>query len=183
MGGHISSGNRRPLRAHRCTMKSAVAPLRSYDDFIGESSRYILPKNLEKWLKRVHKNLLYYQSNYFLSLICLFLFIMFINPVTTAGGIVGVALVAGVTALGRQFLPPHLQRYALLGATFLARSYFIDIFALGIQLLLAVTAVLAHASLRKRNLANKINRALVKNFYSSLSPMGLLLRALRIQID
>ena len=63
----------------------------------------------------------------------------FINPVTTAGGIVGVALVAGVTALGRQFLPPHLQRYALLGATFLARSYFIDIFALGIQLLLAVT--------------------------------------------
>merc|ERR1711911_573866 len=154
--------------------KTAVAPLRSYDDFIGESSRYILPKNLEKWLKRVPKNLLYYQSNYFLSLICLFLFIMFINPVTTVGG---------VTALGRQFLPPHLQRYALLGATFLARSYFIDIFALGIQLLLAVTAVLAHASLRKRNLANKINRALVKNFYSSLSPMGLLLRALRIQID
>lgn len=44
------------------------APLRSLDDFILDKARFQLPDfgNFEKWGNRIVKNLLYYQTNYFL---------------------------------------------------------------------------------------------------------------------
>ncbi|KAH9383300.1 hypothetical protein HPB48_024420 [Haemaphysalis longicornis] len=52
-----------------------AAPLRSLDDFILESARFQLPnvKDWDKWGNRVINNLLYYQSNYFVLAILVFL--------------------------------------------------------------------------------------------------------------
>lgn len=52
-----------------------VAPLRSLDDFFLESARFQIPTfgDLEKWNNRVVQNLLYYQTNYFLTYICIFI--------------------------------------------------------------------------------------------------------------
>lgn len=53
------------------------APLRSLDDFLLESARFQIPnvKDMEKWGKRVTSNLLYYQSNYFLLAIIIFVIV------------------------------------------------------------------------------------------------------------
>lgn len=44
-------------------------PLRSLDDFLLSSARFSAPdvRDLERWNNRIINNLLYYQSNYFLS--------------------------------------------------------------------------------------------------------------------
>jgi len=54
-----------------------IAPLRSLDDFLLESARFQLPnvKDMEKWGNRVTNNLLYYQSNYFLMSLVIFLLV------------------------------------------------------------------------------------------------------------
>lgn len=54
-----------------------VAPLRSLGDFILESARFQIPniKDADKWANRVLNNLLYYQTNYFLTALIVFLLI------------------------------------------------------------------------------------------------------------
>ena len=54
-----------------------VASLRSLDDFLLESARFQIPnfKDLEKWNNRVYQNLLYYQTNYFLTYFVIFLLV------------------------------------------------------------------------------------------------------------
>ncbi|MPC29164.1 PRA1 family protein 2 [Portunus trituberculatus] len=52
----------------------SVAPLRSLDDFLLESARFQIPnlKDPDKWANRVIQNLLYYQTNYFLTYLVIF---------------------------------------------------------------------------------------------------------------
>lgn len=52
----------------------SLAPIRSLDDFLLSLNRFQLPqfKDLEKWNKRVVNNLLYYQTNYFITAIIIF---------------------------------------------------------------------------------------------------------------
>lgn len=54
-----------------------IAPLRSLDDFILEAARFQIPNvnDLEKWGNRVTSNLLYYQTNYFLMAILIFMLV------------------------------------------------------------------------------------------------------------
>ena len=54
--------------------KVEVPPLRSLDDFLMESARFQIPtfSDIEKWNNRVIQNLLYYQTNYFLTYIAIF---------------------------------------------------------------------------------------------------------------
>ena len=54
-----------------------VSPLRSLDDFLLESARFQIPnfKDFEKWGNRVINNLLYYQTNYFLLAIIIFVLV------------------------------------------------------------------------------------------------------------
>lgn len=46
-------------------------PLRTLDDFLLSSARFAVPdvRNLDRWNNRIINNLLYYQSNYFLSVL------------------------------------------------------------------------------------------------------------------
>lgn len=52
-------------------------PLRSLDDFLLSSARFALPdvRDLDRWNNRIINNLLYYQSNYFLSALLLLLLV------------------------------------------------------------------------------------------------------------
>lgn len=54
-----------------------LAPLRSLDDFLLESARFQIPnvRDLEKWGFRVNNNLLYYQTNYFLMSVIIFIIV------------------------------------------------------------------------------------------------------------
>lgn len=54
-----------------------IAPLRTLDDFFLESARFQIPniKDFEKWGNRVTSNLLYYQSNYFLTSLIIFIIV------------------------------------------------------------------------------------------------------------
>lgn len=52
-------------------------PLRSLDDFLLGSARFAVPdvRDLDRWNNRIINNLLYYQSNYFLSAVLLLLLV------------------------------------------------------------------------------------------------------------
>lgn len=59
------------------TSEFEIAPLRTLDDFILESARFQIPnvRDLDKWGNRVVNNLLYYQTNYLLMAIVMFLIV------------------------------------------------------------------------------------------------------------
>ncbi len=54
-----------------------LAPFRPLNDFLLGAARFQVPnvKDLEKWANRVINNLLYYQTNYFVVLIAVFLLV------------------------------------------------------------------------------------------------------------
>ena len=54
-----------------------LAPMRSLDDFLLGSARFQVPsfKDPDKIVNRIINNLLYYQTNYFLSSIVVFLIV------------------------------------------------------------------------------------------------------------
>lgn len=66
------------------------AQLRSLDDFLLESARFQLPNfnDIEKWGNRVVKNLLYYQTNYFVMAAAVFTLIGLVHPAKIVYGIV-----------------------------------------------------------------------------------------------
>ena len=71
------------------------APLRTLDDFLLESARFQLPNfsDFEKWGNRVVKNLLYYQTNYFV-LGCIELIVIgLFQPVKIALGMASILAV------------------------------------------------------------------------------------------
>lgn len=53
------------------------APLRTLTDFMLESARFQLPnlKDPERWMNRVNANLLYYQTNYFVMALLIFVIV------------------------------------------------------------------------------------------------------------
>jgi hypothetical protein len=55
-------------------MEVEVSPLRSLDDFLLDA-RFQLSNNVEKWGNRVINNLLYYQTNYFLLSVVIFILV------------------------------------------------------------------------------------------------------------
>lgn len=72
------------------------APLRTLDDFLLESARFQVPNfsDFEKWGNRVVKNLLYYQTNYFILAAIELIIIGLVQPAK---------IVCGIVALGAVF--------------------------------------------------------------------------------
>ena len=68
----------------------SLAPLRSLDDFILQGSRFQVPdiNQAERCFNRIISNLLYYQTNYFLSSLIIFLLVTFLHPQQMALGII-----------------------------------------------------------------------------------------------
>ncbi|XP_075879777.1 PRA1 family protein 2 [Nelusetta ayraudi] len=163
-------------------------PLRSLDDFLLGSARFAVPdvRDLDRWNNRIINNLLYYQSNYFLSAVLLLLLVGYFHPFQLFVGatvvtlmFVGLVWAAENQAPVRRFRRNHplLTVLAILLASYLFVSLLggVAVFLFGIAF--PVLTVLVHASVRLRNLKNKMENKL-ESIGLKRTPMGLLLEAL-----
>lgn len=165
-----------------------IAPLRGWDDFYPGSDRFGKPdtRDLAKWNNRVVSNLLYYQTNYLVVAILVFLVVGFLNPVSMFTGAVVVASVfigsvwAGENkAFIKKFKKenPSLFVFLVMVVSYFLMSLFggVMVFLLGIKLPLLL--IFAHASLRLRNIKNKLENKM-ESAGLKKSPMGIILEAL-----
>lgn len=88
------------------------APFRKVEDFVGKAENYALPKfdDLERVNRRISQNLLYYQTNYFLCFLAIFLIMSIIHPVQIISGlllVIGLCIVANILSNKS----PDLQRF------------------------------------------------------------------------
>lgn len=65
------------LRIEAMAAKMELAPLRQWDDFFPGTDRFAKPEfgDLAKWNNRVISNLMYYQTNYFVVALVVFLIV------------------------------------------------------------------------------------------------------------
>ncbi|XP_030639945.1 PRA1 family protein 2 [Chanos chanos] len=163
-------------------------PFRTLDDFLLSSARFSVPdfRNLERWNNRIINNLLYYQSNYFASAVGFFLIVGYFQPFQLILGATVVTLLflgfvwaAENKAAIRRFRRNHpsLSLVAILGCSYLLLSVLggVAVFLFGIAFPIFLTLV--HASVRLRNLKNKMENKL-ESIGLKRTPMGLLLEAL-----
>lgn len=170
-----------------------IEPLRPLDDFILDGARFQAPafSDLERWGKRVKENLVYYQSNYFLMCIVLFLLVGLLHP---SEMLLGILAVAGMLVLYKylaknQRVVTDLKKNhpILCLIVVLVGGYFIVsllgsvlVFAFGV--LLPISATFIHASLRLRNLKNKLANVVDKAGIK-VTPMGIILEELGMAFD
>eukprot|EP00058_Branchiostoma_floridae_P001575 XP_002587063.1 hypothetical protein BRAFLDRAFT_243271 [Branchiostoma floridae] len=166
----------------------ALPPVRPLADFVGSEARFAVPdyKDPVRWNNRIVNNLLYYQTNYIAVATGIFILAGLTNPLAMLVGMMLVTVVfwAFITLTENQ---RQLQRFkkdhpTVCVAGLLAACYFIMrtfqlllVFVFGITLPLLV--VLVHASLRMRNLKNKLSNK-VESIGIKRTPMGILLEAL-----
>ncbi|KAK0076936.1 hypothetical protein PV325_004650 [Microctonus aethiopoides] len=168
-----------------------LPPLRSLDDFILESARFQIPnvKDLDKWGNRVVQNLLYYQTNYFMMSVIIFLIVGIIHPGKMLLGMIAMTIVIGifiyVSTEGRAIHNFKKQNplagviIILLGGCFVTYTLgSLLVFLIGILLPFSVTFV--HASLRLRNLRNKLVNK-IEGIGLKRTPMGLFLEHLGME--
>ncbi|CAM4627467.1 hypothetical protein PO909_005409 [Leuciscus waleckii] len=168
--------------------KVEIAPLRGWDDFYPGSDRFAKPdtRDLAKWNNRVVSNLLYYQTNYLVVAIIVFMLVGLMNPVSMVTGAVVVSSVfigsvwAGENkAIIKNFKKenPTLFVFLVMVVSYFLMSLFggVMVFLLGIKLPLLL--IFAHASLRLRNMKNKLENKM-ESAGLKKSPMGIILEAL-----
>ncbi|XP_067209140.1 PRA1 family protein 3 isoform X2 [Linepithema humile] len=167
-----------------------LPPLRSLDDFLLESARFQIPnlKDLEKWGHRVVNNLLYYQTNYFFMSVIIFLIVGLLHPVKMLAGIFGMMIILAMFGyMSMEGSSVHLfkKQYPVVGVLIIiCGGIFVTyclgsllVFLLGILLPFCVTFV--HASLRLRNMKNKLVNK-IEGIGLKRTPMGVLLGSLGI---
>ncbi|THD19165.1 PRA1 family protein 3 [Fasciola hepatica] len=159
-----------------------TVPLRSFQEFLGGSARFSIPTD-SSWRNRLLANLVYYQSNYFLIAICLFVLFGLQNPTSLLIGL-GLTFVPVVlfmladispqTVRNPKFAVPVLIALSLL--LLFAASYLLFFFiAASIPLLV----VILHALLRQRNIKSKITKFIDSNrSMDNKTPMGYILEVL-----
>ncbi|XP_065836439.1 PRA1 family protein 2-like [Oscarella lobularis] len=163
--------------------------MRSLSDFVGDSSCYQSPSVSDgaRWQKRIVKNLMYYQMNYFLLALLVAALFWINSPRKVAFGclvVVSIGLV--IFLLLRQYSGQQMRKrpnWIVLGASIaliiLVLNYLGDIFYFSLTVVIPVLVVLLHASFRKRNIKNKLSgQAELLGIKST--PMGTLLDQLGI---
>lgn len=164
------------------------APLRPFDDYLYGSARFGFPdyQNKEKWNYRIVNNLLYYQTNYMLSALIIFIIVGYLKPYEM---ILGGALVGGTFAImvyvssNRGNVQEFKKKYpaVVIGGVISVSTLLmyalgsILVFVFGIAL--PLFCILLHASLRMRNLKNKMNNK-VESVGLKKTPMGILMKAM-----
>ncbi|KAK2862561.1 hypothetical protein Q5P01_002094 [Channa striata] len=168
--------------------KVELVPLRSWEDFFPGSDRFAKPdvKDLAKWNNRVVSNLLYYQTNYLALAVAVFLFVGFLNPVGmfTAMAVVSAVFVGSVWAGENRAVINNFKRQnpTAFVVAVMVTSYFLismmgSVMVFMSAVTLPLTLIFAHASLRLRNMKNKLENK-IEGAGLKRSPMGLLLEAL-----
>ncbi|XP_070701289.1 ADP-ribosylation factor-like 6 interacting protein 5a [Pempheris klunzingeri] len=170
-----------------------LAPLRPWDDFFPGSERFAKPdvRDVSKWSNRVVNNLLYYQTNYLVLAVLGFLFVGFLDPVgmLAAVAVVSAVFLASVWAGENRAAISRFKRTspaAFIVGVMAASCGVLSVLGSVTVFMSAVTVplalVAAHASLRLRNLKNKVENRM-EGAGLKRSPMGLLLEALGQQED
>ncbi|PVD24481.1 hypothetical protein C0Q70_14964 [Pomacea canaliculata] len=165
-----------------------LAPLRSLGDFLLESARFQIPqvKDPDKWANRVLNNLLYYQTNYFLSALIMFLVIGLMHPVKMVLGFTAISVAFGgyVYCTNNQWRARQFKRnHPLVSVIIILAAGYLVVYMLGAVIVFMfgiafpLLLILIHASLRMRSIKNKFTN---KMEYVGLkrTPMGIILEGL-----
>lgn len=163
-------------------------PLRSLSDFLLESARFQMPnmKDPDKWANRVIHNLYYYQTNYFLTTLIIFLIIGILHPVKMVCGFAAISAAFGIFVYctnsqwtARRFKRNHpvISLIIIVAAGYLLVYMFgaVIVFMFGIAFPLLLTMI--HASLRMRGIRNKLTNKLETSGLRR-TPMGIILDGL-----
>ncbi|XP_055532535.1 PRA1 family protein 3 [Wyeomyia smithii] len=174
-----------------------LAPLRSVSDFLLESARFQLPnlQDFEKWGNRVVKNLLYYQTNYFLMSVAVFILVGLLHPYKV---VLGVTIIMALLYVFVKFFAAESRRSlsaaaghqpnkwavlgGVLGCSYLVLFLFDSVLIVMFAILLPFSLTFVHASLRLRNIKNKITNT-IEIVGVKQSPMGQFLDAMGLMPD
>jgi len=183
---------RRQNRKEFRTDAMEFAPFRTIDDFILNTDRFKLPKfdDEERWFNRMIYNLMYYQSNYLMSAIVIFMLVFSWRPQEMMAGILIMIFVFGLmsTLARRRIAIRDFQRQhpllvtlivLLIGHWLIYKLASILVILLG--LLLPISFMIIHASCRMRNIANKLTNAAQVMGFKNITPMGYLLESIGIE--
>ncbi|XP_053973183.1 PRA1 family protein 3 [Hylaeus anthracinus] len=164
-----------------------LPPLRSLNDFLLESQRFQLPNftDFEKWGNRVVNNLIYYQTNYLYMSITIILLVGSMNPSKMFLGLLAMAVVWGlclfVFAENEGMIHQVKRQYPQLQIIFLVICACFVVYTINSILLLLFSLLLSfgvtfiHASLRLRNLKNKLVNK-IEGMGLERTPMGAFLK-------
>ncbi|XP_065135890.1 ADP-ribosylation factor-like 6 interacting protein 5a [Paramisgurnus dabryanus] len=168
--------------------KVEIAPMRSWDDFFPGSDRFAKPdtRDLAKWNNRVVSNLLYYQTNYLLMAIIVFMVVGFLYPVSMFTGLAVVASVfmgsvwagenkARIKSFKKE--NPTLFVFFVMVVSYLLISLFGGVMVLLFGIKLPILLIFAHASFRLRNMKNKLENRM-ESAGLKKTPMSIILEAL-----
>lgn len=170
-----------------------VAPLRSLDDFVLAKARFQVPElgdGGDKWFNRLVYNLMFYQTNYLFSSMVIFLLVFFFKPHEMFAGLTIMIICFGGYYIGsgrqpqlRSFKKDHPLVVTLLcfslGYYLVYKITSIYVFVLGI--LLPILFTIVHASLRQRNITNKLTNASNVLGLSKKTPMGYILECIGLE--
>jgi len=163
-----------------------IAPFRSFDEFLLSQSRFQIPdfNNPEKWSNRIVNNLLYYQTNYILSAVLIFLLITFLNPGDMILGIIIMASIFGLLYyLSFNQAPVKNMKKnhpMVVMVTTFCLGYFL-IYSIGcviaflLGVMMPIVFIVVHASLRLRNMKNKVTSVAETLGVSKKTPMAVFL--------
>ncbi|EDW32001.1 GL10670 [Drosophila persimilis] len=128
-------------------------------------------RDSDKWGNRVVKNLLYYQTNYILLFLVIYALMIVCNPTKIIIGLIVQALISA--------------KWYILAGALLGRYLFLHLISAvlltAFTLLLPISVTFIHASLRLRNMKNKLANT-IESFGPS-TPMSALLDALNVRAE
>ncbi|RWS26722.1 hypothetical protein B4U80_00715 [Leptotrombidium deliense] len=159
-----------------------VAPLRSLNDFLLDST-FQLPnfQDLKKWANRVNSNLLYYQTNYFISSIIIFTVVGLMNPWKLFLGMLSMTIAIAIFIYATSNKPalmsfkrnhPWISILVVLAIGYVFVRLFDCLLIFLIGFLSPMVFMFFHASLRTRNLKNKATK-IMEAAGVKRTPMGM----------
>jgi len=179
-------------KRNRSDGEMEIAPLRGIDDFILTKSRFQIPnfQDEDRWFNRIVYNLMYYQTNYLLSSFIIFGFVLLSRPQEMLTGLFLMALVFGGSLFlqskqieVRNFKQNHPLVVTSLCFTFgyylIYKLTSVAVFLSGV--ILPICFVVVHASLRMRNVMNKLTNVGNVVGFTKKTPMGIILESIGIE--
>jgi PRA1 family protein 3 len=154
-------------------------------------------KDLDKWARRMQSNLLYYQTNYFAVFSVIFLLLCYIDPLRVVmGSVLIITTLLSAARLSTGASAPAVGVTVVLGA--LCVYYYSSLAYALLSLLVPVQGILfinsarrniqnvfvsvifVHASLRLRNMKNKLTNSVVS---LEKTPMSLVIQRFGLQVE
>ncbi|XP_078048527.1 PRA1 family protein Jwa [Augochlora pura] len=160
-----------------------LPPLRGLKDFLLEPSGFQLPNfnDFEKWGNRVVNNLIYYQTNYLYMSLSIMLVAGFLHPKELVLGVLSIGIMYIFVFTEQQTLCQIRRQYPVVQTlSFVICACFLIYIVTSIFLVVLFTILLpicvtfVHASLRLRNIKNKLVNK-IECLRIERTPMGIFL--------